>query len=139
MDPQLPNKNEIREQAAEGEPITQTQASTLASAETDLTGFGPIKGGTAATAQSMHDKQQNFIAKTGDVARKPAQEITREDAAAIQSAEVRFISTTLTRMWQLSNHIMHEQARVLGGRPPKGSASANAQALATENEKQKQT
>ncbi|KAJ0164904.1 hypothetical protein CTA2_12926 [Colletotrichum tanaceti] len=117
MDLQLPNKNEIREQAAEGEPITQTQASALASAETDLTGFGPIKGGTAATAQSTHDKQQNFIAKTGDVARKPAQKITREDAAAIQSAE----------------------ARVLGGRPPKGSASANAQALATENEKQKQT
>ncbi|EFQ35371.1 uncharacterized protein GLRG_10515 [Colletotrichum graminicola M1.001] len=117
MEPQLPNKNEIRSQAAAGEPITQTEASTLASAETDVTGFGPIKGGTAATAQSVHDRQQNFIATAGDAARKPAREITKEDAAAIQSAE----------------------SRALGGRPPKGSASANAQALATENEKQKQT
>ncbi|OLN85469.1 hypothetical protein CCHL11_08064 [Colletotrichum chlorophyti] len=117
MDGQLPNKNEIREQAAYGEPITQTEASTLASAETDITGFGPIKGGTAATAQSLHDKQQNFIEKAGEVARKPAQEVTKEDAAEVQSAE----------------------ARVLGGRPPKGSASANAQALADENEKVKQT
>ncbi|WYZ39767.1 hypothetical protein EsH8_IV_000108 [Colletotrichum jinshuiense] len=113
----LPNKNEIREQAAEGEPITQTKASTLASAETDLTGFGPIKGGTAATAQSIHDKQQNFIATAGEVARKPAQEVTREDAAQVQKAE----------------------ARVLGGRPPKGSASAHAQALADENAKAKQS
>ncbi|KAK1967878.1 hypothetical protein LY78DRAFT_691747 [Colletotrichum sublineola] len=117
MEPQLPNKNEIREQAAAGEPVTQTEASTLASTETDLTGFGPIKGGTAATAQSVHDKQQNFIATASDVARKPAQEITKEDAAAIQSAE----------------------SRALGGRPPKGSVSAKAQALATENEKQKET
>ncbi|KAK2056386.1 hypothetical protein LY76DRAFT_155424 [Colletotrichum caudatum] len=116
MEPQLPNKDEIREQAAAGEPITQTEASTLASAETDMTGLGPVKGGTAATAQSVHDKQQNFIATAGDIARKPAREITREDAAAIQSAE----------------------SRALGGRPPKGSASANAQALATENEKQGQ-
>ncbi|GKT49807.1 uncharacterized protein ColSpa_09988 [Colletotrichum spaethianum] len=90
MEPQLPNKDEICQQAAEGEPITQTKASTFASVENDVTGFGPIKGGTAATAQSVHDKQQNFISKAGDVARKPAQEITKEDAAAIQSAEVEF-------------------------------------------------
>ncbi|KAK1991431.1 hypothetical protein LX36DRAFT_753600 [Colletotrichum falcatum] len=108
MEPQLPGKNEIREQA---------EASALAAAETDVTGFGPIKGGTAATAQSARDRRQNFIAAAGDVARKPARDITMEDAAAVQSAE----------------------SRALGGRPPKGSASATAQALAAENEKKRQT
>ncbi|KAF6803031.1 seed maturation protein pm25-like protein, partial [Colletotrichum musicola] len=83
----LPNKNELREQAVEGRPITQTEASTIASAESELTGLGPIKGGSAATAQSLHDKQQNFVAKAGDVARKPANEITKEDGAQVQSAE----------------------------------------------------
>ncbi|KAF6838253.1 seed maturation protein [Colletotrichum plurivorum] len=85
----LPNKNELREQAVEGRPITQTEASTIASAD------------------------KNFVAKAGDVARKPANEITKEDAAQVQSAE----------------------ARVLGGRPSKGSTSADVQSLADENAK----
>ncbi|KAF9878002.1 hypothetical protein CkaCkLH20_04578 [Colletotrichum karsti] len=115
MEPQHPNRDELREQAATGRPITQTEASTIASEETDMTGFGPIKGGAAATAQSLHDKQQNFVATAGDVARKPANEITKEDAAHVQSAE----------------------ARVLGGRPPKGSTSADVQSIADENAKAK--
>ncbi|TEA15680.1 hypothetical protein C8034_v002298 [Colletotrichum sidae] len=113
MNAQLPPKEEIREQAVEGRPITQAEASNLASAESEATGFGPIKGGSAATAQSMHDKQQNFVAKAGEVARKPADQVTKEDAAQVQSAE----------------------SRVLGGRPPKGSTSADVQSIADENAK----
>ncbi|KAL0931434.1 seed maturation protein pm25-like protein [Colletotrichum truncatum] len=115
MEPEFPNKSELQKQAVEGRPITQTEASTVATLESNMTGSGPIKGGSAATAQSLHDKQQNFVATAGEVARKPANEITKEDAAHVQSAE----------------------ARVLGGRPPKGSTSADVQSLADENEKTK--
>ena len=40
----------------------------------------------------MHDRQMNFVAKAGDVARKPEEEITKEDAADIQKREVRYLS-----------------------------------------------
>lgn len=120
----LPNKDELREQAVEGRPITQTEASTIASAESELTGLGPIKGGSAATAQSLHDKQQNFVAKAGDVARKPANEITKEDAAQVQSAEVGHSSSIVreaTQKVQNSNscgdrHAYWEDARQRGPR-----------------------
>ncbi|KAK6954633.1 hypothetical protein Daesc_004600 [Daldinia eschscholtzii] len=112
MEGELPPKEELHQRAVEGHPITQTEASRLAAAETDITGFGPIKGGPAAVAQSEHDRQQNFIAKAGEVARKPADQITKEDAA---------------------------QARALGGPPGKGSTAASVQSLADQNEKAKQT
>ncbi|OTA91489.1 hypothetical protein M434DRAFT_397152 [Hypoxylon sp. CO27-5] len=117
MEGELPPKEEIHKRAVEGHPITQTEASELAAAETDITGFGPIKGGPAAQAQSEHDRQQNFLAKAGEVARKPAGEITKEDAAQVQKAE----------------------ARALGEPPGKGSTSANVQSLADQNEKSKGT
>lgn len=84
----LPTKDDIKSQAVDGRPITQVEASAIASEESSLTGSGPIKGGAAATAQSLHDKQQNFLEKAGEVARKPPTEVTKEDAAEVQRAEV---------------------------------------------------
>lgn len=88
MEGELPPKEKIQQRAVEGHPVTQSEASALAASETDITGFGPIKGGPASVAQSQHDKQQNFFAKAGEVARKPAGEVTKEDAAQVQRAEV---------------------------------------------------
>lgn len=88
MEGDIPPKNELQARAVDGLPITQNEAATIAAAESDMTGQGPIKGGAAATAQSIHDKQQNFLQKAGEVARKPAGEVTKEDAADVQRAEV---------------------------------------------------
>ena len=88
--PEVPSKADLDVQAHEGRPITQAEASDIASAESLITERGPIKGGAAATAQSLHDKQQNFLGKAGEVARKPASEVTKEDAAEVQKAEVSF-------------------------------------------------
>ena len=87
--PEIPSKVELDAQAHEGQPITQAEASDIAASESLITERGPIKGGAAATAQSLHDRQQNFLEKAGEVARKPADEVTKEDAAAVQRAEVR--------------------------------------------------
>ncbi|KAK1763414.1 hypothetical protein QBC33DRAFT_549620 [Phialemonium atrogriseum] len=111
-----PQKTEIQKKAAEGSPITQPEASALASDETDMTGFGPIKGGTAATAQSIHDRQRNFTTTAGDLARKPPEEITKGDAADVQKKE----------------------ARALGGVPPgRGSTSAYVQSMADHNARER--
>ncbi|OTB01747.1 hypothetical protein M426DRAFT_63566 [Hypoxylon sp. CI-4A] len=115
MEGELPPKEELHKRAVEGHPITQAEASELAAAETDITGFGPIKGGPAAQAQSDHDRQQNFFAKAGEIARKPVGQVTKEDAAQVQKAET----------------------RALGGPPGKGSTSAIVQSLADQNEKAK--
>ena len=88
MDTEIPRREEMEERATHGHPVTQAEASHIASEESDLTGRGPIKGGVAATAQSVHDRQQNYVETAGDVARKPAEEITKEDAAKVQKAEV---------------------------------------------------
>lgn len=88
MEPNVPSKSELQTQAQEGRPITQTEASEIAATESTITERGPIKGGAAATAQSLHDRQQNFLGKAGEVARKPPSEITKEDAAQVQRAEV---------------------------------------------------
>ena len=86
----IPPKDELNSRAVEGHPVTQEEVSAMEAAETDRTGFGPIKGGPAATAQSIHDKQQNFFQKAGDLGRKPVRDITKEDAAEVQKAEVCF-------------------------------------------------
>ncbi|KAK4164322.1 hypothetical protein QBC43DRAFT_317951 [Cladorrhinum sp. PSN259] len=89
MDGVLPNKELLIAEAADGKPITQSAASAIAAAESDMTGRGPIKGGPAATAQSIHDRQENFLAMAGDIARKPAEELTKEDVAKVQRFEAR--------------------------------------------------
>ncbi|KAK7750931.1 hypothetical protein SLS62_007063 [Diatrype stigma] len=111
MEPEVPSKPKLQAQARDGRPITQAEASSIAATESTITERGPIKGGAAATAQSLHDRQQNFLAKAGEVARKPATGITKEDAAQVQRAE----------------------ARAAGGPPGRGSASAKVQSLADEN------
>ncbi|RSL97998.1 hypothetical protein CDV31_012795 [Fusarium ambrosium] len=111
MEGDIPQKDELQARAMEGHPITQSEASTIAANESDMTGRGPIKGGTAATAQSIYDRQQNFLEKAGDIARKPIDEITKKDAAEVQSAESR-----------------------LAGRPVgRGSFSSDVQSVADQN------
>ncbi|KAL2136232.1 hypothetical protein VTI74DRAFT_4862 [Chaetomium olivicolor] len=111
MESELPPKEQLAAQAEQGRPITQSEASAIASAESDMTHRGPIKGGPAATAQSLHDRQQNFFAVAGEVARKPAGEVTKQDARRVQ----------------------HFEARVLGHAPGKDSLSAEVQSIADHN------
>ncbi|CAF3449098.1 unnamed protein product [Fusarium graminearum] len=118
----LPTKDDIKAQAVDGRPITQTEAAAIASEESSLTGGGPIKGGAAATAQSMHDRQKNFLEKAGDVVRKAPTEVTKEDAAEIQRAEA-------SRSWTIRQII----ARAKGGPPGKGSTAADVQSVADTN------
>ncbi|KAL2195249.1 hypothetical protein P885DRAFT_70821 [Corynascus similis CBS 632.67] len=111
MESELPPKEQLASQATEGRPITQSEASAIAHAESDMTRRGPIKGGPAATAQSLHDRQQNFFGIAGDVARKPSTEVTKEDAKRVQ----------------------HFEGRALGHPPGKNSLSAEVQSLADHN------
>ncbi|KAK6077104.1 hypothetical protein SCUP234_06843 [Seiridium cupressi] len=91
MTSEFPSKDQLRQQAIDGRPITQSEASAIATAEADRSDAGLVKGGSAATAQSLHDKQQNFLEKAGGAARKYPGEVTKEDAAEVQRAEVRFL------------------------------------------------
>ncbi len=91
MESELPTKTSLESQAASGRPITQAEATAIAHAESDMTRRGSIKGGTAATAQALHDRQQNFYEVAGEVARKPSEEVTREDAARVQRFEVSYV------------------------------------------------
>lgn len=88
MESELPPKEQLAAKAAEGRPITQSEASAIAHAESDMTGRGPIAGGPAATAQKLHDRQQNFLKVAGEIGRKPSEEVTQEDAAKVQRFEV---------------------------------------------------
>ncbi|KAK3951754.1 seed maturation protein-domain-containing protein [Pseudoneurospora amorphoporcata] len=111
---QLPSREELKERAVEGHPITTEEVSKIAKTETELTdGRGPIAGGVAATAQSLKAKQEHFIEVASEVSHKPVDEITKKDAAAVESAE----------------------ARLLGHRPPKGSTAATIQSIADKNER----
>ena len=86
---QLPSLEELKERAIEGHPITTEEVSKIAKTETELTdGRGPIAGGVAATAQSLKAKQEHFLEVASEVSHKPVEEITKEDAAAVESAEV---------------------------------------------------
>ncbi|AEO63050.1 4cbd3ea9-f4db-4780-bb41-23d9bd7e8161 [Thermothielavioides terrestris] len=113
MESELPPKEQLAAQAADGRPITQSEASAIAAAESDMTRRGPIKGGPAAAAQSLHDRQQNFFSVAGEVARKPSGEVTKEDAKRVQ----------------------HFEARALGHPLGKDSLSAEVQHIAEHNAK----
>ncbi|KAK0716622.1 hypothetical protein B0T21DRAFT_454380 [Apiosordaria backusii] len=60
IDPKLPDTVQLEADFAEGRPVTQAEASAVASAESHITGRGPIPGGPAATAQSVHDRQKQM-------------------------------------------------------------------------------
>jgi hypothetical protein len=100
MESELPGKEQLAAQATSGRPITQSEASAIAHDESDMTRRGPIKGGPAATAQSLHDRQQNFFDVAGDVARKPSGEVTREDARRVQHFEVRYCQAMTYYCWR---------------------------------------
>src|SRR3569833_846559 len=83
-----PTKDELLERAADGNPISQSEVDKIADTERKETGGGIAKGGAAATAQSLHDKQMHFLEVASKVADKPATEVTQKDAADVQHAEV---------------------------------------------------
>ncbi|KUL87333.1 hypothetical protein ZTR_04724 [Talaromyces verruculosus] len=85
----LPSVNEIKRAAAAGQRFTSEDVSTIAQAESELTGGGPVKGGPAATAHSLSSKQMNFDSKLDELSHKPPSHITQEDARQLQSAEGR--------------------------------------------------
>ncbi|EED13660.1 conserved hypothetical protein [Talaromyces stipitatus ATCC 10500] len=85
----IPSVNEIKRAAAAGQRFTPEDVSSIAQAESELTGGGPVKGGPAATAHSLSSKQMNFDARLDELSHKPPSHITQEDARQLQSAEVR--------------------------------------------------
>ncbi|KAK2776563.1 seed maturation protein pm25-like protein [Colletotrichum kahawae] len=107
------DKETIKTLAENGHVITPQEVADIDKAEKTLTGNDhTVKNGLAATAQSMHDKQQTFLKKEADLKSKPESDITKDDAKDLQSAE----------------------ARLLGHRPPVGSAAALFQSIADKNE-----
>ncbi|CCF40551.1 hypothetical protein CH063_11084 [Colletotrichum higginsianum] len=108
------NQETVQHLADNGHIISPKEISEIAQAEKAQTGNPvPTVGGLTATAQSLHDKQQNFLVKKAEIEKKPESDITKDDAKEIQSAE----------------------ARLLGHRPPTGSISAHIQSIADKNEK----
>ncbi|KAH6657210.1 hypothetical protein BKA67DRAFT_655492 [Truncatella angustata] len=101
MTSELPTKDQLYQQDVDGRPITQTEASAV----------GSDAGGSAVTAQSSYDKQQNLVDRAGEVASKYPAEITKDDAAEVQKAE----------------------AQLLGERPGKDSTWAKVQSIADQN------
>ncbi|KAF4422615.1 hypothetical protein CFRS1_v001450 [Colletotrichum fructicola] len=107
------DKETIKNLAENGHIITAKEVADIDKAEKALTGNDhTVKNGLAATAQSMHDKQQTFLKTEADLKRKPESDITKDDAKELQTAE----------------------ARLLGHRPPAGSAAATFQSIADKNE-----
>ncbi|TQN69901.1 hypothetical protein CSHISOI_05576, partial [Colletotrichum shisoi] len=104
----------VQHLADNGHIISPKEISEIAQSEKDQTGNPvPAAGGLTATAQSLHDKQQNFLVKEAEIEKKSESDITKDDAKEIQSAE----------------------ARLLGHRPPTDSISAHIQSIADKNEK----
>jgi hypothetical protein len=69
--------------------FTQQLVDDVAALERDVSYNGQIaKGGVAATTESLYQKQQNKFKIESELARKPTEEITMDDAARMQSAEV---------------------------------------------------
>ncbi|KAF4847913.1 hypothetical protein CGCSCA4_v005174 [Colletotrichum siamense] len=107
------DKETIKNLAENGHIITAKEVADIDKAEKALTGNDhTVKNGLAATAQSVHDKQQTFLKMEADLKSKPESDITKDDAKELQTAE----------------------ARLLGHRPPAGSAAATFQSIADKNE-----
>ncbi|KAJ5013522.1 hypothetical protein K4K57_002713 [Colletotrichum sp. SAR 10_99] len=107
------DKEIIENLAENGHIITAKEVADIDKAEKALTGNDhTVKNGLAATAQSIHDKQQTFLKMEADLKSKPESDITKDDAKELQTAE----------------------ARLLDHRPPAGSAAATFQSIADKNE-----
>ncbi|GJD03251.1 seed maturation protein pm25-like protein [Colletotrichum higginsianum] len=82
------NQETVQHLADNGHIISPKEISEIAQAEKAQTGNPvPAAGGLTATAQSLHDKQQNFLVKEAEIEKKPESDITKDDAKEIQSAE----------------------------------------------------
>ncbi|RAL04651.1 uncharacterized protein BO80DRAFT_499457 [Aspergillus ibericus CBS 121593] len=89
MSSELPDIAGLKRAVQSGQRVGAEDVSALAQTESELTGGGPIRGGTAATAQSLAMKQMNFEEKLDELSRKPQSHITRDDAREIHAAEGR--------------------------------------------------
>ena len=92
----IPKPEQLKDRVASGIPISKAELSDITKAEQDATSHLE-KGGPAATASSLYRKQQHFENKLAEVTQKPPDhKVTKEEAKAVQSAEVRiFPRTTL--------------------------------------------
>jgi hypothetical protein len=89
LDGSVPSKDELLERVENGRPLTQAEVSSWAHQEAEQNdGNGVPKGGLASLANSLLENQQKMFEAAGEVARKAVEEITKEDAAMVQSAEV---------------------------------------------------
>lgn len=88
MSSDLPSIDELKRAVESGQRITPEDVSVIGQIESELTGGGPIQGGPAATAQRMAMRQMNFDEKLDELAHKPQNQITQEDARELQELEV---------------------------------------------------
>lgn len=51
---EYPNKRDVQERAAAGQPISQEEVSSLEREERDMTGWGPVPGGTAGMFPNLN-------------------------------------------------------------------------------------
>ncbi|GLA24671.1 hypothetical protein CBS63078_9571 [Aspergillus niger] len=112
MSSEIPDIPELKRAVESGQRIDPGDVSALAQTESELSGGGPIRGGTAATAQSLAMKQMNLDAKLEALSRKPQSHITQDDARELHAAE----------------------GRAFNKPPGPGSVSAQVQSIADRNE-----
>ncbi|PWY72136.1 hypothetical protein BO94DRAFT_501202, partial [Aspergillus sclerotioniger CBS 115572] len=89
MSSELPDIVGLKRAVERGQRVGPEDVSALAQTESELTGAGPIRGGTAATAQSLAMKQMNFDEILDELSRKPQSHITQDDARELYAAEGR--------------------------------------------------
>ncbi|KAJ5592046.1 uncharacterized protein N7459_002415 [Penicillium hispanicum] len=109
---ELPTVTELKQAAESGQRITPEDVSAISHAESVYTGRGPVRGGPAATAQSLAMRQINFDSKLDEMSRKPHSHITQQDAREMQASE----------------------GRAFNKPPGVGSISAQVQTIANRNE-----
>ncbi|KAJ5765811.1 hypothetical protein N7520_005370 [Penicillium odoratum] len=112
MSAEIPTVADLKQAVEAGQRITPADVSMISHAESILTGRGPLRGGPAATAQSLAMRQMNFDAQLDEVSRKPQSHITHEDAREMQATE----------------------GRAFGRRPGRGSVSEQVRTIADRNE-----
>ncbi|KAJ5937587.1 hypothetical protein N7454_003929 [Penicillium verhagenii] len=112
MSNDIPTIADLKQAVEAGQRITPADVSMISHAESVLTGRGPLRGGPAATAQSLAMRQMNFDAQLDEVSRKPQSHITHEDAREMQATE----------------------GRAFGRPPGRGSVSEQVRSIADRNE-----
>lgn len=88
MSSDLPSIDALKRAVESGQRITPEDVSVISQTESELTGGGPVQGGPAAIAQSLAMRQMSFDEKLDELAHKPQNRITQEDARELQELEV---------------------------------------------------